>query len=559
MDRRAVNGPVRPAVSKGAAMNIPQSVASILKDHITLEVESIDRMYLNAYVPRLQYAGGVVQFFREHRGQPIASSALMSPLTRDFVAAIERFVKTHSLPLITFEKGQDKDKIAAPYRSRFTPSEGVVFVGKAQEKASVFRTEKRRNPDTGRCYPWIVRSTALVNQYYFYCQDRNFGPFFLKFCSYFPYNAKLCLNGHEYAKAQLRQAGIGFEALDNGFVSCEHPHRLQALCDGLSAEKIDALLRHWLNFLPHPFSQADQQAGYTYDLSLLQAEFSLTQILDRPLSGRLLFEQVIRENLDLGRPDRVQLIFNRRVTKSTPGTFRTRVITEGVTPSLHVYYKSSKIKQYHKEVPGQPLTGARAETTINNPRDFSIGKRLCNLSKLRQVGFPANRRLLEVERLSHDPSLGEAAFQQIHQPREVNGQRVPALRSTDPRVLVLWSALVMFRLLPSGFASRDFRQHLASLSGQPPQSLTPGRMTYDLRRLRLHGMIQRIPGTHRYQVTETGLRVALFFTRVHARLFRPALSELMPHFPPVDSKLRQAFEKLEGEIYHRLEQEKLSA
>ena len=164
-------------------MSISQSLASILKDHVTLEVESIDRMYLNAYVPRLQYAGGVVRFFREHRGQPIASSALLSPLTRDFVASIERFVKTHSVPLITFEKGQDKDKIAAQYRSRFTSSEGVVFVGKAQEKASVFRTEKRRNPDTGRPYPWLVRSTAPVNPYYFYCQDRNFGPFFLKYCS----------------------------------------------------------------------------------------------------------------------------------------------------------------------------------------------------------------------------------------------------------------------------------------------------------------------------------------------------------------------------------------
>ncbi len=159
--------------------------------------------------------------------------------------------------------------------------------------------------------------------------------------------------------SQLRQEGIGFEALDNGFVSCEDPQRLQAICDGLSAEKIEALFRKWIDFLPHPFSEADQEAGYTYDLSLLQAEFSLTQILDRPLSGRLFFEQVIRENLDLGRPDQVQLIFNRRVTQSTPGTFRTRVITEGVTPSLHVYYKSSKIQQYHKEVP-DPHPGAAA-------------------------------------------------------------------------------------------------------------------------------------------------------------------------------------------------------
>src|SRR5215472_18896434 len=100
MDRQSGWWAVRPAVSKGAAVSISQSLASILKDHVTLEVESIDRMYLNAYVPRLPYAGGVVHFFRQHRGQPIASSALMSPLTRDFVASIERFVKTRSVPRI---------------------------------------------------------------------------------------------------------------------------------------------------------------------------------------------------------------------------------------------------------------------------------------------------------------------------------------------------------------------------------------------------------------------------------------------------------------------------
>src|SRR5512147_2669884 len=156
----------------------------------------------------------------------------------------------------------------------------------------------------------------------------------LKFCTYFPYNAKLCINGHEYLKRQLAKEGIPFEALDNGILSCANPRRLQQLCDGLSAAKVDALLRKWLRRLPHPFTAKDRAAGYRYDVSILQAEFSLTQVLDRPLSGRIFFEEVIRENLDLGRPDQVQLIFDRRITKRTPGRFRTRVITEGVVPSL---------------------------------------------------------------------------------------------------------------------------------------------------------------------------------------------------------------------------------
>jgi hypothetical protein len=233
----------------------------------------------------------------------------------------------------------------------------------------------------------VLRRNSPTVTYYFYCQDRDFGPFFLKFCSYFPYNAKLCLNGHEWLKCQLRQKGIGFEALDNGILSCDDPQRLQSIAHHLSAGKIEALLRKWLRILPHPFSARDRQAGFRYRLSVLQAEFSLTQVLDRPASGRAFFEQVIRENLDLGRPDQVQLIFQRRVRRDTPGRFRTRVITAGVLPSLHIDYKSARIKQYHKE--GRAL---RTETTINNPREFQIGKRIENLDQLRQLGFAANRR-----------------------------------------------------------------------------------------------------------------------------------------------------------------------
>src|SRR5580698_969196 len=374
-------------------MSVPRSVADVLADHVTLEVEGIDRMYLNVYVPGLQREQGVVNFFRFHRGNQFVSSALMDPISKDFVAALEKYAQREKIPVIWFRKGQRKDDIAAAQRKQFKKAEGVVFIGKAQEKTPVFRTERRRNEKTGISYPWIVRSTAMVNHFYIYCVDREFGPFFLKFCTYFPYNAKLCLNGHEYAKQQLANKGIGFQALDNGVLECDDAKRLQAICDGLSAEKIDALLRKWLRLLPHPFSAADRKAGFRYQISILQAEFSLTQVLDRPVTGRVFFEEVIRENLDIGRPGQVQLIFDRRVTARTPGRFRTRVITDGVVPSLHVDYKNTRIKQYHKE--GRAL---RTETTINNTRDFGIGKLLKNLPALRQVGFQANRRLLDVKR-----------------------------------------------------------------------------------------------------------------------------------------------------------------
>jgi hypothetical protein len=535
-------------------MTLARSVAEVLAEHVTMELECIDRMYLNVYQPKLMWPGGVVGFFKSHRQMPFASSALMDPISKDFVAGIHRFIKREGVDLVHFAPGQRKDDVAQSYLAGHDGSEGVLFVGRAQEKARVFRTEKRRNPDTGSTYPWIVTGTSIVNQFYLYAFDEDFGPFFLKFNTYFPYTAKLCLNGHHFAQRQAAKAGIAFEALDNGFASCEDPERLQRICDSLSPARIDRLCRKWLARLPHPFTAADRRAGYRYDISVLQAEFSLTQVLDRPVSGRVFFEEVIRDNLDIGRPDRVSLVFDRRITKRTPGRFRTRVITEGVTPSLHVDYKHTKIKQYHK------LNAAlRTETTINDSRDFGIGRRLCNLPALREVGFAANRRLLDVQRASAHPSLGEDAFARLNSPVVIDSQRGPALRFGQPRTHALLQALLLFALQPHGFANRHLRQHLAALLGISPDSLTPGMISYDLRRARLHGIIRRFPHTNRYHLTPFGLRAALHYTLLYNRLLRPSLGDIVGPAPPTPTPLRRDIDRLESTIEDLIQRARLAA
>lgn len=176
---------------------------------------------------------------------------------------------------------------------------------------------------------------------------------------------------------------------------------MQQICDGLSAAKIDALLRKWLAKLPHPYTKVDR--------------------------------------------------------------------------------KNTKIKQYHKE--GRAL---RTETTINNTRDFAIGKRLKNLPALREIGIRANRRLLDVQRLSHDCTIGEDAFRQLNEPTTVAGQRASALRFADPLVQALFCALLVFRLLPRGFNNRELRDHWASLLGKKPFLCVTMRRR-NLRRLRRLG------------------------------------------------------------------------
>ena len=396
-------------------MTVSRTAAEVLDGHVTLEVESIDRMYLNLYQPQLQRELGVVGFFKE-RGFAFASGALMQPITTAFLAAIKTFVDQQQVDLVRFGAGERKDDIAQAYLEASDGSEQILFVGVAQEKARLWTTEKRRNPETGASYPWLVRASRVVNHYYFYGLDDDFGLFFIKLCSYFPYNGKVLINGHHFAQRQAAKAGVAFDALDNGFASCDDPEALQAICDRLDAPTIDAFVRKWLARLPHPYTAADRKAGFRYEVSMLQTEFALTQVLDRPLDGRIFFEDVIRHNLDLGRPDRVGLIFDRRIRtrgkRPTPSTYRTRVITEGVTPSLHVDYKHSKIKQYHK-------LGAALRTSDHDQRHLRLWHRPA----------AAQPRRTPAGRLWRQPT---SARRPTNQPRPVHRVRT-ARRSLEDR------------------------------------------------------------------------------------------------------------------------------
>lgn len=494
------------------------NVHSIVRDHVSLSVECIDRLYVNGYVPTLQSSGNLCFFLRDHRGNPIPSPALFAPMRERFLKGIDRFAREREVPVVQFERGQRKDDIANARRAHFQAPEGVVFIGVAQEKMSSFKATKTFGPQGG-VYFAFSRQFAAVNHYYFYVQDRRWGPAFLKIGSYLPYPVKLCLNGHEWVKQRLREKGIAFESLDNGFLSCAKPERLQEICDSLGPDEIQAFFDRWSHKLPWPLTKADRDAGFEHKLALWQVEVSLTQVFDKPVQGRHFFDEVIRDNLDLGRPDRVSLLFDTKTTSRTPPPqhgYRTRVITEGVDPSIHIEHRRSHIKQYFKL--GRAL---RTETTINDPNDFRSTKAIDNLGYLRNAGAAVNRRLLELERIGQNCALTQDALDRLQRPTEDKGRRAPGLRFGDPRVMALLQVLAHFALVASNFRNADVRAAVASLLGWTLDDYTPGKMTYDLRRLRLKGLLVRVPGTHRYRVTTYGMKVALFVSKVYLRVVRP--------------------------------------
>jgi hypothetical protein len=529
------------------------NIADIIRRHVSLEVRCIDRMYLHAYMPKLQTSGGLCYFLRDYLGHPIPSPALFKPMHDRFTTAVEQFVTHHAIPVVHFEAGQDKDAIATAHRTRCPAREGVVMLGVAQEKMRAFKAHKRAGPGTKVTFDFS-RQWVAVNQYYFYVHDRDWGPAFVKIGTYLPYPIKLCLNGHEWVKQQLRRQRLRFESLDNGFRSCPDPTGLQAVCDALGPADVQAFFDRWSHRLPWPVTPADRAAGYDHRLAINQLEVSLTQVFDRPVQGRHFFEAVIRENLDLGRPDRVKLVFPLRLTRATPPPafgYRTRVITDGVQPSLHVEYKHSHLKQYFKE-----HRALRTEVTINNPRDFWIRKGLSNLPHLREVGEQVNRKLLEVERVSHHCVLTQDALDRLQQPTVVAGQRVSALRFGDPRIMALLQGLIGFTHLPRGFRNRDLRPQVEALWGRP---YSAAQMTYDLRRLRLKGLIHRMPKTHRYTATSYGLKVAFFYAKLYLRILRPNWAALLPAEDHLPRSLRAALDVLDGEIQKLHEEAAIAA
>jgi hypothetical protein len=525
------------------------NVNDLLRDHVTLTIDCIDRMYLNGYIPTLQVPGQLVNFLIKHRGYQIPSPALLGKIGDQFVQAVKHYAQENDIPIVHFQRGQRKEDVAAEYRNTFTKPEGVVFIGVAQEKAQSFRAHKKQK--SGYVGFEYARQPVCVNHYYLYLQDDEFGPAFIKVCSYVPYPIKVCLNGHEWAKQQLRKEEIDFETLDNGFLSCADPERLQTVCDQLGPEQIQAFFDKWVERLPMPLTAADRQAGYAHRLSVWQLEVSHTQVFDDPLRGREFFEAVIRENLDLGRPDRVQLVFDRKIIKTTPGRFRTRVIQEGVHPSLHIEYKKSHLKQYFKEE-----RALRTETTINDPKDFAVRKDISNLPFLQQIGRQINQRLLDVQRVSHNCHLSQESVERVVQPTvAADGQRASGLRFGQARTMALLAALTLFVHQTYGFRHRDLRPRVADLLGT---EYSAHCMSYDLRRLRLKGIIWRVPHAHRYLLTPYGCKVVLFLTRLHARVFRPGFAAFDPS-ALIPSPLAQAMTEVEQEIDNLINEAQLAA
>jgi hypothetical protein len=528
------------------------TVNDVLDGHVQLDVECLDRIYLNGYVPNLQVAGQVSSFMTAHLKCPIPSPAIMERIGSRFRRAVKTFADAEHIPVVRFGKTDRKQEVMRPYLARQarTGRSGVAAIGVAQEYQNVFAAYQREDRGYTGKQVWFsfTKADRRVTCYYFYIWDEDFGPTFIKVCAYFPYPVKVWLNGHEWAKRQATQAGVGYTELSNGFATCTDPEALQEICDRLGPGTIKVFFERWMSRLPLPLTAADRDAGYWWELSMRQVEVSRTIVFDAPRHGRGFFEALVVDNLDIGRPERVELIFHgpRHPGPGRPVKLgcvpKTKVVTRdtiGVT--VNAFFKSSRVKQYLKD--GRAL---RVETVINSPDDLGCHRRLQHLDELQAKGRDVNRRLLDTERVGQGCVLASPAFERVAQSTLTeDGRRSPALRFGDPRVMALLGALCV-GLNALGFTNRSLRAQVSHLLGVPTHAYTLNQMSYDLARLRLKGLIARRPGTNTYDLTADGQRVAIFYTKVHDRLLRPLIAADQP---PAPAELRAALRTIDRHVH----------
>jgi hypothetical protein len=540
------------------------TVATLLDEHVSFRCASVDRIGIRGYIGGLQYEGGVVKFLL-NRGGFIPSPALLNRNRERLVAELEALVENTRVPVVRFKSGESKEDIARPHQDEAaaTGRPGLVLVGKAQERTSAWRGYVDDTHVQHRSsHPHIAwrRQSSVPDHWYFYFADPEWGPAFVKICSYAPYPLWCCANGHEWAKCQLAKAGIGFEALDNGLRSVEDPAVAHRICARLGAGHLRALLARMMAVVPDPLCTHDRAAGFEWSYSIAQFEVSDTAVFDQPRRARAWFEAAIGDHLDLGRPERVSLLVDRSVRNrgrfKTPGRFATEVITRDTAPQLQIHYKSSKAKAYLKE--GRAL---RVETTVNNASDFALHKTLSaeNWNALRRAGTATNARFLATLGEGRPGLPDPATLESIVLPSVHDGQRAPGLRFGDPRTMALLGSIAAFAHVIGGLTNKSLR---AQMAAHWRSDYSSAQASYDLRRLRLKGLVERVQATNTYRVTPHGLRVSAFFTQLATRVVIPALTDLAAltrPSAPAPRPLTAAWRNYERELDNAVRTARLAA
>jgi hypothetical protein len=486
------------------------------RESIRFEYSCFDRILLNAVIQPLQQPAIIVGYLDRYRQVSAITKAYFRQVSESYHRWVEELASTRGIPIVEPPKGVRREQWVEPYYQALGAQDGLAVILKSRENARVavsYATVAGGNR--------IEVCPRFIWQYYFYLRDRDFGRLFVRICPYFPFNARLCLNGHEWLARRMQAEGITFEQQSNAFVVCSDPARLQQLADALTAEQVGACAERWLAELVPFFTAAERRFhGCGHRLFVSQVEYCTNLVFDERASVDRLAERLLDLNRAIGRPDKLSTVFGRRITTRYAGTLKTQIADYHLgNPVIRSEYKQGSIKQYVRD---ERLL--RTETTSYHTPDLGIAKAVQHLPELRQTMSAINERYLTAQQDVLETYIDRGQLARLRTATvSPSGRRTPGLKLDDPRLLAIMQAVTRFVHLARGgrFRTRDLHRPTADALGQTTQTYTLAQLRYDLAKLRAKGLVVKAAGTQTYRLTDDGFRVCVLFLKVAHRIYAP--------------------------------------
>jgi hypothetical protein len=370
------------------------------KNSIEFSYRCFDRLLLNGLIQPFQQPERVLGFFNAYREGTRVTRSYLTGIADQFQNWVQNRSEKWGAPILEPPEGDDddsrRDKFVLDYFQDAQPNQ-VVAILKAREPARILVAIGGKDNDC----PHLEYKQRWVNQYNFYVNDKEWGRIFVRMCPYFPFSARVCLNQHHWLANRMRQEGIDFQQTTNAFLKCGNPTRLQELADSLTSKDLLRCGRKWLaTFTPFFSDKERRECGCQHRLFFSQVEYCDNLIFRRRAAVDQLTERLLDANRTIGQPNKITMIFGRKVTKEYKGKLQTVIEDLDLpNPVIRSHYGSGFAKQYVRD--DRIL---RTEPATNNVYDYRVKKDVENLPELQQAMRHARRRVGNRRQLSKRPT-----------------------------------------------------------------------------------------------------------------------------------------------------------
>lgn len=504
-----------------------------------------DRILLNGLIQPFQQPERVIGFFNSYRQQFPVSRKVLTDIADQFQYWVKNRSEKWAAPILEAPPGR-RDEFVEPYFRKAKPDQ-VVAILKAREPARIMTaigTAKENRWHLQIAQRWVV-------QYNFYVNDTRWGRMFVRMCPYLPFSARICLNQHHWVANRLREENMDFRQTSNAFLKCGDFQRLQEIADSLSARDLLTCGQKWLTALTPFFREQERKrAGCQHRLFFAQVEYCDNLIFHRRAALDALGERLLDANRTIGRPDKITVIFGRKITSRHGGKLQTEIEDMHLpNPVVRSHYGNGFIKQYVRD-----HVLLRTEAATNNVHDYGVNKAVENLPRLREKLTSINDTYQNIQQDILETFIDRGQLRKLAEPTILpNGKRIPGLKLDHPRQLALMHALVRFAHIAAGstFTTAELYPYALEALGCSVLDYTMASLRYDLSKLRAKALVEKIPHSRRYRIPASGYSVCLVFLKLFERIYAPLTAGLLRPIPG-DQKLQQQRRSQLDRLYQRV-------